>query len=62
MLPRALTLNFAGVSMPPIVLRGCSFTGCSIAFSAPASNVNNNTDPIVEDVLKGIDISDVFDD
>lgn len=56
------TLNFAGVSMPPIVLRGCSFTGCSNAFSPPASNVNNNTDPIIEDVLKGININDVFDD
>ena len=59
------TLNYAGISMPPIVLRGCSFTGCSIAFSAPASNVNNaavNNDAIVEDVLKEINISDVFDD
>ena len=48
--------------MPPIILSGCNFTGCSVAFSGPASNVNNaavNNAAIVEDVLKGI--GDVLD-
>ena len=31
----------SGASMPPIVLHGCNFIGCSIAFSGSASNSNN---------------------
>ena len=57
--------NCPGNSMPPVILSGCSFTGCSIAFSRPASNVNNaavSTDAVVEDVLKGVNINDLFDD
>ena len=57
--------NYPGSNMLPVILSGCSFTGCSIAFSGPASNVNNaavSTDAVVEDVLKGVNINDLFDD
>jgi len=55
------TLNCAGNGMPTIVLSGCNFAGCSLAFSGPASNVNNSN-AVVEDVLKDVNISDIFDD
>ena len=52
-------------SMPPIVLHGCNFTGCSIAFSGSASNSNNaavNSNINVEDLLEGVTVGDLFDD
>lgn len=57
--------NCPGNNMLPVILSGCSFTGCSIAFSGPASNMNSaavSTDAVVEDVLKGVNISNLFDD
>ena len=37
-----------------------TFTGCSLAFFGPASNVNNES--IAAEVLDGISINDIFDD
>ena len=57
--------NCPGNNMPPVILSGYSFTGYSIGFSRPASNVNNaavSTDAVVEDILKGVNISDLLDD
>jgi len=50
----------AGSGVPTIVLKGCTFTGCSIAFSGPASNVNNES--VAAEVLEGLTVNDIFDD
>ena len=34
-------ITCAGGGAPTIVLKGCTFTGCSIVFSGPSSNVSN---------------------
>ena len=57
--------NCPGNNMLSVILRRCSFSEYSIVFSGLASNVNNaaiSTDAVVEDVLKGVNISDLFDD
>ena len=45
---------------PTIVLKGCTFTGCSVAFSGPSSNVNNES--VAAEVLEGLTVDDIFDD
>lgn len=50
----------AGGGAPTIVLKGCTFTGCSIAFSGPSSNVNNES--VAAEVLEGLTVDDIFDD
>ena len=56
-----LDLANCGTSkLPSIVLKGCTFTGCSLAFSGPASNVNNES--VAAEVLNGIDINAIFED
>ena len=45
---------------PTIVLKGCTFTGCSVAFSGPSSNVNNES--VAAEVLQGLTVDDIFDD
>ena len=52
--------NCGESKLPTIILKGCTFTGCSLAFSGPASNVNNES--IAAEVLDGISINDIFDD
>ena len=50
--------------MLSVILSRCSFSECSIVFSGLASNVNNaavSTGAVVEDVLKGVNIIDLFD-
>ena len=49
-----------GSGVPSIVLKECSFTGCSITFSGPASNVNNES--VATNVLEGLSVDDIFDD
>ena len=51
----------AGSSVPTMVLKGCSFTGCSIVtFSGPASNVNNES--VITNVLERLTVDDIFND
>ena len=45
---------------PTIVLKGCTFTGCSVAFSGPSSNVNNES--VAAEVLQRLTVDDIFDD
>ena len=47
-------------SVPTIILKGCTFSGCAGAFSGPASNVNN--DSVAAEVRDGINLSDIFED
>ena len=42
-------------SVPTIILKGCTFSECAVAFSGPASNVNN--DSVAAEVLDGINLS-----
>lgn len=44
-----------------IVFRGCTFTGCAISMSGQATN-ENQYDNGIQELLKGIDVSDIFDD
>ena len=44
-----------------IVFRGCTFTGCAISMSGQATNENQYENGI-QDLLQGIDVSDIFDD
>ena len=45
---------------PTIVLKGYTFTGCSVAFSGPSSNVNNES--VAAKVLEGLTVDYIFDD
>ena len=60
-----------GSGAPTIILKGCTFTGCSIAFSGPSTNVNNesvaaevnvNNESVAAEVLEGLTVDDIFDD
>ena len=44
-----------------IVFRGCTFTGCAISMSGQATN-ENQYDHDTQELLKGLDVSDIFDD
>jgi len=46
--------------LPTTLLKGCTFTGCSVAFSGLASIVNNES--VAAEVLDGISINDIFED
>ena len=48
-------------------LKGCTFTGCSISFSGPSTNVNNesvaaeanvNNESVAAEVLEGLTVVD----
>ena len=46
---------------PTIVFKGCTFTGCAISMSGQASN-ENTYEHGIQDLFKGIDMDDVFND
>jgi len=46
---------------PTIVFKGCTFTGCAISMLGQASN-ENTYEYGIQDLFKGIDIDDVFND
>ena len=45
---------------PTMVLKGYTFTGCSVAFSGSSSNVNDES--VAAEVLEGLTVDDIFDD
>ena len=42
------------------MLKGCTFTDCSVTFSGPSSNVNNES--VAAEVVEGLTVDDIFDD
>ena len=58
--PAFANKSCASGGAPTIVLKGCTFTGCSVAFSGPSSNVNNES--VAAEVLQGLTVEDIFDD
>ena len=42
-IPAFTDKSCASGGAPTIVLKGCTFTGCLVAFSGPSSNVNNES-------------------
>ena len=58
------SLNVATASKEkvPVLLSGCNFNGCTITFSGSATNISCDDNSIAADVLKGIDVNDLFDD
>jgi len=46
----------------PVFLSGCNFNGCTITFSGPATNISHDDSNISAELLKGINVDDIFDD
>ena len=44
-----------------IVFKGCTFTGCAISMSGQATDEKHYVNGI-QNLLQGIDVSDIFDD
>ena len=49
---------------PTFILNGCTFTGCSIAFSGQALHQSTSKEEqcICDETLQGIDCDEIFDD
>lgn len=56
--------GFKNENTPTLVLSGCTFTGCSLSFARNNSKAINQSklDDSVDDLLEGIDVSQIFDD
>ena len=49
---------------PTFILNGCTFTGCSVAFSGQAlhQSASKEEQRICDETLQGIDYDEIFDD